>query len=647
MPCWALRWDSWFLCISNMDMNTHQEMHEYHLDEMQLPEELKKLSYPQCRKLAKEIRSVLVRNISRNGGHLASNLGAVELTMALHRVFDSPKDKFVWDVGHQCYTHKILTGRLKQFGTIRREDGISGFPKPEESPHDVFISGHSSTSISVACGIAEAMQLEGDPHHVVAIIGDGALTGGMAYEGLNNAGKARQNLIVILNDNNMSISSNVGALSGYLRSIREKERYVRTKQAVEKVLVNTPGVGMPVAKVLKNSKDGVKSMIFRQSTFFEQMGFVYLGPVDGHNQQELEEVMRTAKYYDVPVFIHVRTIKGKGYLPAEMNPSQFHGVSKFDVITGNPEVSGADCYSTVFGKELSRLANENDKICAITAAMKYGTGLQYFEAEHPERFYDVGIAEQHAVTFAAGLASMGKIPVFAVYSTFLQRSYDQLVHDVAIGGLHVVLGIDRAGIVGEDGETHQGMFDVPMLASIPGTVIYAPACYQELRLCMRQAIDNDSGLVAVRYPRGDEKAMVFPKEKLNTEYTYTPSEQKDLLLISYGRVYDAVYRAHCTCEERQYHTSLLKLTRIFPVAQEIVEIAKEHKTVVFFEEGIGNGGIAMLLGSMLAEQGFTGKYIRVAAEGFQKHASIPSIMEKLELSEQAVCRYIYEYGSQN
>ncbi len=632
-----------------MDTNNYQEkqLQEYRLEDMQLPQDLKKLNYQQCRKLAKEIRSVLVRIVSKNGGHLASNLGAVELTMALHRVFDSPQDKFVWDVGHQCYTHKILTGRLKAFRTLRKEDGISGFPKPEESPHDVFISGHSSTSISVACGIAQAMHLNGDPHHVIAVIGDGAMTGGLAYEGLNNAGKFNKNLIVILNDNNMSISSNVGALSGYLRSIREKERYVRTKQAVEKVLVNTPGVGMPVAKVLKNSKDGVKSIIFRQATFFEQMGFVYLGPVDGHNLQELEEVLRTAKYYDVPVFIHVRTVKGKGYLPAEMNPSQFHGVSKFDVMTGNPEVSGADCYSTIFGKELTRLAGENEKICAITAAMKYGTGLQYFEAEYPDRFFDVGIAEQHAVTFAAGLASMGKIPVFAVYSTFLQRSYDQLVHDVAIGGLHVVLGIDRAGIVGEDGETHQGMFDVPMLTSIPGAVVYSPACYEELRLCMKRAIEKDTGLAAVRYPRGDEKDMVFPMDALNTDYTYTEDPTQDVLLISYGRVYNAVYRAHCTCEKSGYGTSLLKLTRIYPIENTVIEIAKKHRTVIFFEEGMGNGGIAMILGTLLAEHDFRGKYIRVAAEGFQKHAAIPSILEKLQLSEQAVCRYIYEYGHKN
>ncbi len=630
--------------MTNLDKNT--ESQEVHLNELNLPQDLKKLSYQQCRRISKEIRSLMVRVISKNGGHLASNLGAVELTMALHRVFDSPQDKFVWDVGHQCYAHKILTGRMQEFRTIRTENGLSGFPKPDESPHDSFISGHSSTSISVACGIAESMRLKGEKNHVVAIIGDGAMTGGMAFEGLNNAGKLK-NLIVILNDNNMSISSNVGAVSGYLRSIREKEGYLKTKQAVEKVLVNTPHVGMPVAKMLKGTKDGVKNMIVRQATLFEQMGFVYFGPVDGHNQQDLEEVLRTAKRCDCPVLIHVKTVKGKGYLPAEKNPSQFHGISKFDVMTGNPEVSGSDCYSTVFGKELARLAKEHPQICAITAAMKYGTGLQYFEAEVPERFFDTGIAEQHAVTFAAGLASAGMIPVFAVYSTFLQRSYDQLVHDVAIGGQHVVLGIDRAGVVGEDGETHQGMFDISMLTSIPNTVIYSPSCYEELRLCMKQAILKDTALTAIRYPRGNEKGMVFPMDDLNTDFTYTEDEESDILLISYGRVYNALYQAHCICEASGYHSSLLKLTRIFPLAEELTAIAGRYKTVIFFEESMGNGGISALFGSMLAENGYHGKYVRVACEDFLRHASVASILDKLELSEHAVCRYIYEYGKKN
>ncbi len=633
-----------------MDMHNSKEKFleaaDVRLEELQLPQDLKRLSYAQCRRLAKEIRSVMVRVVSKTGGHLASNLGAVELTMALHRVFDSPQDKIVWDVGHQCYSHKILTGRLKEFSTLRRENGISGFPKPEESPHDTFISGHSSTSISVACGFAEAMELKGDKHHVIAVIGDGAMTGGLAYEGLNNGGK-NKNLIVILNDNNMSISGNVGAVSGYLRSIRDKESYVRMKQGVEKVLVNTPHVGMPVVKVLKNTKDGVKNMLVRQTTLFEQMGFVYLGPVDGHNLQELEEVLRTAKRYEAPVFVHVNTVKGKGYLPAEKNPSKFHGVSKFDIMTGNPEVSGADCFSTVFGKELVRLAREDDRICAITAAMKYGTGLQYFEAEFPERFYDVGIAEQHAVTFGGALACSGMVPVFAVYSTFLQRAYDQLIHDVAISGAHVVLGIDRAGVVGEDGETHHGMFDVPMLTSVPGASIYAPATYGELRLCLQRAIRKDTGLAAVRYPRGSEKDLCFPLDTPNASYTYTHEDGAKMLLVTYGRVYNAVYKAHMTCEKSGYDTSLLKLTKIFPIQKELAEIAAGYQTVIFFEEGMGNGGISTLFGSMLAEHGFAGRYLRVSADHFVKHASIPSILDQLEMSEQAVCRYIYEYGNKN
>lgn len=622
------------------------EKQAFRLEELELPQDLKRLSYYQCRSLAKQIRTLMVRVISKNGGHLASNLGAVELTMALHRVFDSPQDKLIWDVGHQCYPHKILTGRWKEFHTIRKENGISGFPKPEESPHDIFISGHSSTSISVACGIAESMRIKEDPHHVIAIIGDGAMTGGLAFEGLNNAGK-KKNLIVILNDNNMSISGNVGSVSRYLRSIREKESYIKTKQAVEKMLVNTPHVGVPVAKVLKGTKDGVKNILVRQATMFEQMGFVYFGPVDGHDQQELEEVLRTAKHCDSPVFIHVKTVKGKGYLPAEKNPGQFHGVSQFDIITGNPEVSGADCYSTVFGMELIKLAKEHEQICAITAAMKYGTGLQYFASEIPQRFFDVGIAEQHAVTFAAGLACTGMVPVFAVYSTFLQRSYDQLVHDVAIAGQHVVLGIDRAGIVGEDGETHQGLFDVPMLTSIPGTTIYSPACYQELRLCMKRAILEDNGLAAVRYPRGNDKGMKFPMDLLNTDYTYTEDAVSDVLLISYGRTYDAIYRAHVSCEAKGYHTSLLKMTRIFPVDDEIVSVAKNYRVVLFFEEGMINGGISSIFGAKLAETEFHGKYVRIACDSFVKQSAVSSALNHMNLSEQAVSRYIYEYGKKN
>ena len=391
------------------------------LRELELPGDLKNLTLSQCSSLCKEIRGILISTVSKTGGHLASNLGAVELTMAIHRNFNSPEDKIIWDVGHRAYTHKILTGRLDSFATLRQENGISGFPKPEESVHDSFISGHSSTSVSVACGIAEAMKLQGKDNYAVAVIGDGAMTGGMFYEAMNNCGKDRRsNLIVILNDNNMSISKSVGAVSKYLRTLRSTEKYYNTKEAVKKGLKKIPIVGNSVQKGLKNVKDSVKSNILENSTMFEDMGFIYLGPVNGHSLSELEDVIHTAKHYHRPVFIHVNTVKGKGYAPAEQNPGEYHGISRFDIATGNPEVSAEDSYSTVFGKELVKIAQTDSRICAITAAMKYGTGLQYFRAAYPDRFYDVGIAEQHAVTFAGGLASMGMIPVFAVYSTFLQ-----------------------------------------------------------------------------------------------------------------------------------------------------------------------------------------------------------------------------------
>ncbi len=619
------------------------EIPEFHLDELQLPQDLRKLTILQCRLLAKEIRSLLIKVVSKNGGHLASNLGAVELTLALHRVFESPRDKFVWDVGHQCYTHKILTGRLEEFVTLRQEGGISGFPKPEESPHDSFISGHSSTSISVACGMATAMQLTHDPHHVIAIIGDGALTGGLAYEGFNNVGRKMTNLIVILNDNNMSISGNVGAMSRYLRSIRDREGYVRMKQGVERRLGGHP-LGMPVVKALKSTKDGVKNMILHDEvTFFEQFGFVYLGPVDGHNQLELESVLRTAKRYDAPVLIHVKTVKGKGYPYAERNPSQFHGISRFDIMTGNPEVSGEDCYSTAFGKELCKLAREDRRICAITAAMKFGTGLQLFEQQFPDRFFDVGIAEQHAVTFAASLATSGMLPVFAVYSSFLQRAYDQLLHDAAISGAHMILGIDRAGVVGEDGETHHGMFDVPMLTSIPNTSIYAPACYEELRYCMRSAIERDKGIVAIRYPRGNDKGMTFPRTQVQEAFVHTPCEGASILLLGYGRIYESLYRAKHACKE--IPTALLKLTKIYPIEEEIVDIAMGYATVLFFEEG--REGISTLLASRLLERGYHGCYRAICGHAFLKQASVPSLLDQLGLSPNAVTHYLLEYGTEN
>lgn len=610
------------------------------LEELDLPKDLKKLSLSQCSALCKEIRNILISTVSATGGHLASNLGAVELTMAIHRNFNSPDDKIVWDVGHQAYTHKILTGRLNRFSTLRQEGGISGFPKPEESVHDTFISGHSSTSVSVACGIAEAMKLQGKNNYTIAVIGDGAMTGGMFYEAMNNCGRDRQsNLIVILNDNNMSISKSVGSLSKYLTSLRNTEKYLHTKRAVERGLGKIPIVGNSVAKGIKNVKDSVKSNILEHSTLFEDMGFIYLGPVNGHSLSELEEVIHMAKSYHKPVFIHVKTVKGKGYMPAEQNPGEYHGISKFDIATGNPEVSAADSYSIVFGKELVRLADKDDKICAITAAMKYGTGLQFFHFKYPDRFFDVGIAEQHAVTFAGGLASMGMIPVFAVYSTFLQRAYDQLVHDVAIGKLHIVLGIDRAGIVGEDGETHQGLLDVPMLTTIPNTVIYSPSCYSEMKMCMKKAIYNETGLAAVRYPRGSEK-VEFSEYHLTTEHLYIREDNSDTLIITYGRLYNEAYKAQQRLKKDGISCDILKLTKIYPLENDLGHDISKYKRIVFFEESMGEGSISEKIGDVLSELGYCGDYSRVTAEGFVKQASVRSCLEKLGLTREKMAEYI-------
>lgn len=607
------------------------------ISELNLPEDLKKLSVQQCWYLCGEIRNMLINTVSKTGGHLASNLGVVELTMSIHRNFNSPEDKIVWDVGHQAYVHKILTGRADRLSTLRQENGISGFPKPEESPHDTFISGHSSTSLSVACGIAEAMRIQGKDNYTIAVIGDGAMTGGMVYEAMNNCCYLQNNMIVILNDNNMSISKSVGSLEKYLTSLRNSEKYLDTKRKVEKNLTNIPVVGTKVAKSVKQAKDAIKSTILERN-LFEDMGFIYLGPIDGHSLRDLEQAMRMAKSFHKPVFIHVKTVKGKGYLPAEKNPGEYHGISKFDIRTGNPEVSAGDSYSTVFGKELVALAHKDDRICAITAAMKYGTGLQYFGKEIPERFYDVGIAEQHAVTFAGGLASMGQIPVFAVYSTFLQRAYDQLIHDIAIGGLHLVLGIDRAGIVGDDGETHQGMFDVPMLTSIPNTVIYSPSCYDELRYCLRRAVYDENGLVAVRYPRGAEEVS-FHRSNSYADYTFT-GNSNDILIVSYGRMFNEAYKAQSLLSADNIDCDLLKLTKIFPVADSIIHEMMKYRCIVFFEETAENGSISEKIGDLLMESHYSGDYSRVSAGGFIKQSSVKSALDKFGLNCGKMAEYV-------
>ncbi|SFB81147.1 1-deoxy-D-xylulose-5-phosphate synthase [Ruminococcus albus] len=596
---------------------------------LDLPADLKRLSYNQCDELCRQIRALLIKTVSKNGGHLASNLGTVELTVALHRVFESPEDKIVWDVGHQAYTHKILTGRRDSFSTLRKEGGISGFCRPDESEHDAFISGHSSNSISAALGIAYANKIKGDPHHAIAVLGDGAMSGGLSFEGLNNAGKSETNIIVILNYNEMSISRNVGSMAKYLSTLRTKSSYKRTKSAVQRVLDATPVVGQPVKKVVKSSKNAFKSMLLH-STMFEELGFEFIGPLDGHNIEELEAGLRAAKASKKPVFVHVNTVKGKGYAPAEANPGEFHGVGSFEISTGNPDVVSADSFSTVMGKELCRLARADKRICAVTAAMKYGTGLQYFAKNFPNRFFDVGIAEEHAVTFCGGLAAAGMIPVFAVYSTFLQRSYDQLIHDLAIGGLHAVICVDRAGIVGSDGETHQGIFDISFLTAVPNVTIYSPSDYQELRLCLKKAVFEEKGIAVVRYPRGKEVSSCGLDTIRTTNYL--SKNGGNTLLVSYGRLYNNVCKAANMLKEKGIICDTLKLVKVFPLADDIADIVRDYDKVLFFEEAYTDGSISEKFSAMC------GNVEAFNIKGLVPHGDPNALLDELGLSAEKIAQ---------
>lgn len=550
------------------------------LSRLDLPRDLKKLSLRQEEELCAEIRAKIIETVSKNGGHLSSNLGVVELSVAIHKVFDSPKDKIIFDVGHQSYAHKLLTGRFKSFDTLRKKGGISGFTRPSESVHDACVSGHSSNSISVALGIAEAMKLSGDNHHAIAVIGDGSLTGGLAFEGLNNAGRSGTNIIVILNYNEMSISKNIGGIATYLSELRTQDSYKKLKSGAKKFLSSIPVIGGGIKNAISASKDSIKEMLLH-STIFEDFGFEFIGPVDGHNLEKLEAALRSAKSVNGPVLIQVNTVKGKGYVPAEENPGEYHGVSSFDIDSGDKPQSG-DTYTDIFGRELARLATADERIVAITAAMKYGTGLNHFKGSLKPRLFDVGIAEEHAVSFAAGLASMGKLPVFSVYSSFLQRAYDELIHDISIGGLHAVIAVCNAGIVGEDGETHQGLYDIPFLTTIPNVTIYSPASAAELKMCLNKALYEDGGLVCIRLPKGGEPEDPFPPT-VNYSYKATGS---DTLIVTYGRISDAARSA-----SDKLGCDLLRLTRIYPLQPEVIEIMKSHGRVFVFEECSRSGSL--------------------------------------------------------
>lgn len=592
--------------------------------------------------LCDEIRHKLIDTVSKNGGHLASNLGVVELTVTMHKVFDSPKDQFIFDVGHQCYTHKLLTGRYEKFHTLRQKDGISGFPKPKESEHDIFATGHSSTSISAACGFASAKNIKKEDGKVIAVIGDGAFTGGMVYEGLNNAGLPGEykNLIIILNDNEMSISKNVGGIARYLAVTRTKNSYISLKRATKNVLKHIPIIGTGMSTGISKFKSFIKNAIY-QSTMFEDLGFEYLGPIDGHDIDRLTRVLELAKKNtEKPVFIHVNTVKGKGFLSAEENPGAFHGVSNVDLDNPSPSLPSDNSYSTVFGKTLVELGTNNKNVCAITAAMKYATGLNFFRKQFPERFFDVGIAEQHAITFSSGLAQAGMIPVFAVYSSFLQRAYDQILHDCAIENTHVVIGVDRAGIVGDDGETHQGVFDTAFLNSIPNITIYSPFSYKELSDTLRYGTLVDKGLVAIRYPRGSMVSIENKefKEKFkignNVNYDYY-SIKSNILVCTYGRQFVQVAEAF------DNNFDILKINRIKPIDDECYNIAKKYDKVYFFEEGIMQGGIGEHFITVLNMKGFSGQVFHRAIDNkFVVQSSITQAIQSLKLDYESISNTI-------
>ncbi len=561
------------------------------LDSINTSDDVKKLNIPQLRLLSGEIRDFLISNVSKCGGHLASNLGTVELTLALHKVFDFNLDKIVWDVGHQAYTHKIITGSRKSFDTLRQKDGLSGFPKTEENPSDAFNTGHSSTSISAALGFAKAFELSGTSAHSVAVIGDGALTGGMAYEALNHAGSGLTPLIIILNDNGMSISPNVGGLSNYLGNLRSDAWYISLKVKVNNFLKNLPVVGEPFRKFVHKSKRLLKNLLL-QKKLFENMGLEYLGPVDGHDLKDLITVLEYAKSLNRPVIVHTITQKGKGYTPSEKNPSTFHGIGCFDPETGEIKTSGEKTYSDIFGEELLNLAKQNEKIVAITAAMPDGTGLCEFAKQFPNRFFDVGIAEQHAVTFSAAFAKSGYVPIFAVYSTFLQRGYDQLLHDVALQNLHAVFAIDRAGATGNDGETHQGIYDLSYLSHMPHMTIMAPSNEIELKEMLKLAIYDCNGPVAIRYPKGVVNNSDIPSPPVLYGKGTALKTGTDVLLVAIGSCVKDATDAAEVLDSHGISTAVMNARFLKPFDKDLFkELAQNVKLVATIEDNVGIGGL--------------------------------------------------------
>ncbi len=561
------------------------------IDDIRLPEDLSGLSTTEMKHLAYEIRKFLIKSVSKTGGHLASNLGVVELTLALYSVFDFSTDRLIWDVGHQAYVHKILSGRKDKFETLRTFGGLSGFPKTSESVYDAFNTGHSSTSASAAMGMARARDLAGESHEVVAVFGDGALTGGMIFEALNDAGHSDSKVIFVLNDNEMSIANNVGALSSYLQKLRQKPEYFKSKDKIEEFLASLPVGAQTATKTAKKAKGALRRKVI-PTTMFDNLGLNYIGPVDGHDYEALKAVFERAKKTDVSSFIHIRTKKGKGYKPAEINPQEYHGIA-----AGCPDSPKKLDYSEVFGQKLLSLARENEKVVAITGAMPLGTGLCDFAAALPTRYFDVGIAEQHAVTMAAGLASGGFVPVVPLYSTFMQRAYDQILHDVCLQNLHVVLCADRAGIVGADGETHQGMYDISYLSSMPNMTILSPSSFSELEAMLDYAINVHNGPITIRYPRGN--SQIDPGIGFEIGKIRKISDGGDILILSSGRM---LKTAKAVAEH--FGAVCVALPTILPYPkEEICALAKDAKLVVTIEDAAKTGGIGSLSATCLCEGG--------------------------------------------
>lgn len=573
------------------------------LNEINLPLDIKNKNINELCILAEEIRKFLIKNVSETGGHLASNLGTVELTIALHYCFNTPEDKIVWDVGHQAYVHKIITGRKDAFNTLRKLGGISGFPKTSESLHDCFNTGHSSTSISAALGFARARDLKKEQSSVIAVIGDGALTGGMAFEALNDAGRSHNNMIVILNDNEMSISKNVGGMSCYLSKIRTEPIYFKVREDIDVILKKIPAIGKSAAAALDKVKGSIKYMIM-PGALFEELGFKYIGPIDGHDISEIIRVLTAAKSIKGPILIHAYTQKGKGYTYAEESPHLFHGIAPFEIETGELKSSGGKSFTEIFRDELVSLASKNENIAAVSAAMPIGTGLDLFGSNFPNRFFDVGIAEQHAVTMAAGLAMEGIIPVVAIYSTFLQRAYDQILHDVALQNLHVVFAIDRAGIVGEDGETHQGIYDLSFLRHIPNITILAPSDYKELTEMLHYAVLEHNGPIAIRYPRGRGVDQISDHTSLEYSKGEILKEGTDLTIAAIGSMVQEALKVAERLSEKGISARVINARFVKPLDEELLlNSAKNIKLFCTMEENVILGGFGSSVLELFSKTG--------------------------------------------